>query len=47
MPTSPAVLIIRGGKIIAEYGGEGAPFPGDVSDRLFENKPIDDLQAKP
>jgi len=44
--TSPAIVIVRGGKIIAEFGGEGAPFPDAVSDRLFKNEPIDDLQPK-
>lgn len=42
--SSPAVLVIHGGAIIAEYGGEGAPFPDVVSERLFVGESIDDLQ---
>jgi hypothetical protein len=44
--SSPAVVIVRGGRIIAEYGGDGAPFPDAVQDRLFAGEPIDDLQRK-
>ena len=42
--TSPAVLVIHGGAIIAEYGGERTPFPDVVSERLFVGESIDDLQ---
>jgi thiol-disulfide isomerase/thioredoxin len=44
--TSPAVVVVRGGRVIAEYGGEGAPFPDVVQERLFAGEPIDDLQRK-
>lgn len=41
---SPTILIVRNGAIIQVYEGEGSPFPDAVSDRLFADEPIDDLQ---
>ena len=42
--SSPVVLILKAGRFIENYGGEGTPYPDAISERLFKDEPIDDLQ---
>lgn len=41
--TSPAVLVVRGGKVVQQYGGDSTPFPHEVAAALESGSPLSGL----
>ncbi|TVQ78672.1 MAG: thioredoxin [Phycisphaeraceae bacterium] len=42
-PTSPAILIIQDGQVVAMFGGDGSPLPNQVFEAIMAGEPLEDL----